>query len=87
MRNPDFSPQHTGIEWSLDDAGDWVKKNQQFFSPNPASPLHKAFNVFENANLTFDQRKSGYTGPFKPTVNTTNTDFKSYINSGGISHK
>jgi hypothetical protein len=74
------------LNWTLNDAGDWVKKNSKFFTPESKSPLHKAYNAFEHPNLTFDQRKSGYTGPFQP-ANTQNTDFKSYISSGGIGQR
>lgn len=57
-----------------------------FYISEKATPLHKAFNVYENPNQTMDQRMNNYSGPYEPhKMNDSN--FKNYINSGGISRK
>jgi len=60
----------------------WAKNTQSF-------PLHKAYNVFENANLTFDERVELYPGPGSPVVHPSmqSNGFVNYQNSGGISRK
>ena len=50
--NPDFSQYHTGIDWSLVDAGDWVKQNATLMHPSYKSPIQNAYMIYENANLT-----------------------------------
>ena len=85
--NPDFSQYHTGIDWSLVDAGDWVKQNATLMHPSYKSPIQNAYMIYENANLTDEQRKNGYTGPYVPEKDSSPIDFKSYLASGGISQK
>jgi len=53
--NPDLSPKHVGMPWSITDTCDTVKfssgQMEELFAKTETSfPLHKAYNVFENPN-------------------------------------
>jgi hypothetical protein len=90
--NPDFSPKHVGMPWAISDACDYVRPNAtqmnyKYLITESAVPLHTAYKGYEHAGLTYDQRMTNYSGPHEGDANLKTTDFKHYINSGGISKK
>jgi len=80
------------MPWSIADACDYVRPsatqmNYKYTITENAVPLSSAYKAFENPGLTYDQRMAHYTGPHQGDKNMKSTDFKHYINSGGISKK
>ena len=90
--NPDYSPKHVGMPWTCFDASDFVRPtgklmNWQQTQVDGAMPLPQAFKVYEDANLTQEQRKNLFEGPASPDKEFKSSEFKHYVNSGGISKK
>lgn len=90
--NPDFSPRHVGMPWSIVDACDYVRPsavqmNHKYTFTEQSVPLHKAYNVYENPALTYHERMTNYEGPVEVQTEFKSSDFKHYANSGGISKK
>ena len=66
--NPDLSPKHVGMSWSIVDACDAIKPNAQqmrekYRVTETSMPLYKAYNQYENPNLSYEERLMQYPGP------------------------
>ena len=88
--NPDYSPKHVGMPWTVVDASDYVKPNSSIMNWNNTTvmdntmPLHKAYRVYEDANLSAEQRQNNYSGPHKVDTKYNSNGFNTYKNSGGV---
>lgn len=89
--NPDLSPKHVGIGWSIVDSCDHVKLNQEetearWRKTETSMPLHKAYNCYENANQSYDNRVAQYPGVGSPQIHPSmqSNGFVEYSNSGGV---
>lgn len=50
--NPDYSPKHVGVGWSIMDTCDYVKPTlndmlDRFNRTTGSMPMHKAYNTYE----------------------------------------
>lgn len=59
--NPDLSPKHVGMQWSIVDASELVRPNdaqmrEKYSLTQTSFPLFKAYNTFENSGMTYEQR-------------------------------
>ena len=59
--NPDLSPKHVGMQWSIVDACDTIKFNQEqmeekYKKTETSMPLWKAYNTFENPKVSYNER-------------------------------
>ena len=62
---------------------------EKWYKTETSAPLHRAYSVYENPKLTYDQRIDQFPGPGSPTIQTSmqSNGFVGYANSGGISRK
>lgn len=93
-KNPDLSPKHTGIGWSIVDSCDYVKPapemmEERWGKTETSFPLHKAYNIYEDANQPYEKRLELYPGVGSPDLHPSqqSNGFVNYTNSGGISNK
>jgi hypothetical protein len=80
------------MPWSIVDACDYVRPsatqmNFKYTTTEQTVPLAKAYNVYENPGLTYQERMANYEGPTEVKTEFKSNDFKHYTNSGGISKK
>lgn len=66
--NPDLSPKHVGMKWSIIDASELVRPNdaqmrEKYAMTQSSFPLHKAYNTFEHSGMSYEQRMNQYEGP------------------------
>lgn len=92
--NPDLSPRHTGIGWSIVDSCDYVKLNQdqmqeRYNKTETTFPLHNAYNIYEDAKQSYEKRLELFPGVAEPGLDPTqkSNGFVNYLQSGGISKK
>ena len=69
--NPDLSPKHVGMDWTITDATDTIKLNaeqmeERYKKFETSMPLYKAYNTFENPHQTYEERVDLYPGPGSP---------------------
>lgn len=72
-KNPDLSPRHTGIGWSIVDSCDYVKLNQEqqeerWGKTETSFPLHKAYTIYEDAKQPYDKRLDLFPGVGQPDL-------------------
>lgn len=80
------------MPWTIADACDYVRPsaaqmNFKYTVTENSVPLQKAYNVYENPALTYNERMSNYEGPVDVQPEHKSSDFKHYSASGGISKK
>lgn len=92
--NPDLSPKHVGMQWSIVDASELVRPNDaqmrdKYSLTQTSFPLFKAYNTFENSGMTYEQRMNQYEGPTDHLISPMQrtSQFIDYTNSGGITKK
>lgn len=55
-KNPDLSPKHVGVGWSIIDTCDYIKPtqdemNEKWQKTTSSFPLAKAYNIYESPKL------------------------------------
>ena len=87
--NPDYSPKHVGATWAVSDACDYVRPsamqmNYNYMLTENSVPMYKAFNIYEDANMGYEDRVKMMEGPAQVDKDLQNPDIKNYHSSGGV---
>jgi hypothetical protein len=90
-KNPDRLQKHVAASWALKNSCDYVRPNatqmqNQYQVTENRVPLFKAYNIYENAALGWDDRMNQWEGTNKVKVDAKYqvNDITNYHSSGGV---